>query len=503
MSDALPIAATVETGEARNFAHSVSIRLATVVLVSAIALLPCFWLPHIEAGDLGSHLYNAWLTQLLEKGQAPGLWIAPQTNNVLFDFVLLRLSSLLGFSITEKLATCIAVLVFLWSAYALVSTLEAKPAWFLLPVLTMLSYGWAFHMGFFNFYLSLGLAFLSLALLLRERGYKLIWIVPLAALMWLAHPLGLVWFVSVGAYLLLARSLKPRSQIFLAGSGLALIMALHFYLGHFFELSWWQGNYADLLGTDQVVLGTHYQFLSWLLLLAIAGSVVLHLMRVSWTEVKWSEFFPPALQVYGLSFLALALLPEAIKLPWYNEPLGFIGSRFTLATAVMGCSALNRLRQRMLFGILSAAIAVCYFTLVYQDAAKTNALEKQAETLVARVPEHARIITTIFPFRDFRVFVHHVTDRACIGRCFIIDNYEPASTQFRLRATPGNRFVEADDTKMNDMQLGRYVVQANDLPVWQIFQCGPTDVDLCLRPLRPGSLRDNTDVIERARPLPQ
>src|SRR6202000_543847 len=75
-----------------------------VLGISAALLIPCFWQRHIEAGDLGSHLYNAWLAQLIEKGQAPGLYLAGQFSNVLFDFWLLHLSSFFGFWIAEKVA---------------------------------------------------------------------------------------------------------------------------------------------------------------------------------------------------------------------------------------------------------------------------------------------------------------------------------------------------------------------------------------------------------------
>jgi hypothetical protein len=34
----------------------------------------------------------------------------------------------------------------------------------MLPAIALLAYGWVFHMGFFNFYLSLGLCFLALGL---------------------------------------------------------------------------------------------------------------------------------------------------------------------------------------------------------------------------------------------------------------------------------------------------------------------------------------------------
>ena len=59
-----------------------------ILIISAAVLTPCFWHRRIEAGDLASHMYNAWLAQLIERGQAPGLWIARQWNNVLFDLLL-------------------------------------------------------------------------------------------------------------------------------------------------------------------------------------------------------------------------------------------------------------------------------------------------------------------------------------------------------------------------------------------------------------------------------
>ncbi len=54
-----------------------------VLIISALVLLPCFWHKSIEAGDLPSHTYNAWLSQLIAHGQAPGLYIESRWNNVL------------------------------------------------------------------------------------------------------------------------------------------------------------------------------------------------------------------------------------------------------------------------------------------------------------------------------------------------------------------------------------------------------------------------------------
>ena len=57
-----------------------------ILALSALVLIPCFWHPWIEAGDLGSHVYNAWLANLAERGQAPGVFVVRQWSNVLFDW---------------------------------------------------------------------------------------------------------------------------------------------------------------------------------------------------------------------------------------------------------------------------------------------------------------------------------------------------------------------------------------------------------------------------------
>src|ERR1035438_10837604 len=59
-----------------------------ILAVSALVVAPCLWHPRIEAGDLGSHVYNAWLVQLIQRGQAPGLYIANQHVNILFDLIM-------------------------------------------------------------------------------------------------------------------------------------------------------------------------------------------------------------------------------------------------------------------------------------------------------------------------------------------------------------------------------------------------------------------------------
>src|ERR1700733_9015555 len=115
-----------------------------ILAISAAVLTPCFWHRHIEAGDLASHTYNAWLAQLIARGQAPGLWLARQWNNVLFDVTLSGLGNLIGLRAAEKIAVSMAVLIFFWGAFALISAISQRVSWFVLPLLAIATYGWTF-----------------------------------------------------------------------------------------------------------------------------------------------------------------------------------------------------------------------------------------------------------------------------------------------------------------------------------------------------------------------
>src|SRR5258708_20981114 len=81
------------------------------IVISAGLLIPCFWNRRIEAGDLGSHVYNAWLAHLIERGQAPGLYLAMQSNKVLFDLLLLKLGNFVGLAGALKILGPLCVLI--------------------------------------------------------------------------------------------------------------------------------------------------------------------------------------------------------------------------------------------------------------------------------------------------------------------------------------------------------------------------------------------------------
>ena len=196
------------------------------VLASLILLLPCFWQPRVEAGDLSSHIYNSWLAQLIESGKLQGLVIVSQTTNVLFDFILSGLFKTFGPELAQRLAVSIAVLTLIWGAFAFVSAAAGRRAWNLLPCIAMLAYGWVFHMGFFDFYLSLGLCFWGLALTWDLRPKRFAVAVPVFVLAYTAHALAFAWAVALALFLWVATKLPERKRALLTASAIGLMLVL-------------------------------------------------------------------------------------------------------------------------------------------------------------------------------------------------------------------------------------------------------------------------------------
>src|SRR5207244_6237751 len=125
-----------------------------------LMLIPCIWHAHIQAGDLGSHVYNAWLAQLAEHGQAPGVYVARQWNNILFDVALGQSARFFGWHAAEILTVSASVLIFFWGVFSFVSTITKRIPWLLDPCFAMFAYVYSFSMGFLLLYLSFCFSFL-------------------------------------------------------------------------------------------------------------------------------------------------------------------------------------------------------------------------------------------------------------------------------------------------------------------------------------------------------
>ena len=252
--------------EDRGVGNFLRRRGGVAALLSAVVVIPCVWQRHIEAGDLGSHVYNAWLAQLVEQGKAPGVYVVTAWKNVLFDLMLFYLGKIAGLGIAEKVAVAVCVLIFFWGVFALVAAVTGKMPWALAPAIAMLAYGYVFYMGFMNFYLSIGLASVALAILWPGTKGRILWAVVLVPLILLAHPLGLLWLAGTAAYRLLWLKLEGRWRIVLPASVVAFSVGiLVFFLRHPEYQADWDGQLFYMRnGADQLAIyGRRFEVLSW------------------------------------------------------------------------------------------------------------------------------------------------------------------------------------------------------------------------------------------------
>jgi hypothetical protein len=434
-----------------------------VSAVSAAVLIPCFWHRKIEAGDLASHTYNAWLAQLITRGQAPGLWIAKQWNNVLFDVCLSRLGTLIGLRLAEKICVSAAVLIFFWGAFAMISTLAKRAPWSLTPSIAMFAYGWTFQQGFLNYYISLGLAFFSVALLQRGRGIERALVLLLLALAWIAHPLGAVLLLGLGFYVAASAKLNVRTRPLLFTGAVLLLVGVGNYIRSHYPAIW---PYRETLraflthsGADQLLLySARYRLPSDLLagfvLVCVAADV--YILRKS-QEPR--STYPLPLQLYGLAFFAGIYLPSAVQLSAFPVPVAFLQDRLTSVTAILACCVLGVARPQRWHLPCLTAIGAIYFLFLYTDTGTLNKMEEQIESYARAMPPGQRVIADIAPVAGSRLLIYHIVDRACIGHCFSYGNYEPSSAQFRVRALAGNPVVVSETARFAQIENGSYVVR--------------------------------------------
>jgi hypothetical protein len=457
-------------------------------------LVPCFWHRRIAAGDLGSHLYNAWLAHLIGRGQAPGLVIAPLWTNVLFDHLVAGLANFLTIYAAEKIVVSLAILIFFWGGFALAADAARRAPWFVVPLLVMVTYGWTFEMGFLNYYLALGLSFFSLALFWRgNRSERLLAFVP-APLIVLAHPLGLVWLLAAALYIVAAEALPGRRQIILFLAAAIALVLFHFYLQRHFVADTEENPLYQFTGADQFLLfGARYKIVQAAVLIFVPASLLWDAFDRRREPGRWTAYAVP-LQLYILVELGVFLLPEGIRFPGFPAALALLIERITSISAVLLCCLLAVMKPRkwLLAGL--SAIAATFFCFLYQDTALLNRMEAQVERLVSTLPPGQRVLATIKPPTGSRVLIQHMLDRACIGHCFSYGNYEPTTGMFHVRALPGNSYNMLDGDSTASMEDGSYEVQPRDLPAYQVYQCSVAGTDLCIRPLEEGEDNDRLGV---------
>ena len=460
--------------------------------ISAGLLIPCFWHRRIEAGDLASHVYNAWLAQLIERGQAPGLYLARQWSNVLFDCLLLKIGNLVGLGVAQKIVVPLCVLIFFWGAFALIAAVSRRFPWFLLPCLAMLAYGWTFNVGFINYYLSLGLGFFATAIVWSGRGRELIVAAVLAGLVLIAHPQGFVWLVGCIGYVVLWRLLPGWWKLAVPSAAVLVVGVARLYLMRHYESFGVGDTFGPGIynGSDQLALyGMRYYIFSGVALLFGVGCFVADRLRSDRAQDSWSTMRLP-LELHWFVVFAIYVLPDVLRVPLYSGWVGALALRLTTVAAVMGLCVLALMQPHKLHTAGFAIIAIVFFTFLYQDTATLNRMEAQIERSIdSSVPAGGRVTATIWASSDSRLpYIVHMVDRACVGKCFSFQNYEPPSRQFRVRVAEDGSPLNTDDSDAShQMEVGEYIVQPGDLPMVQIYQCDKNDLTrLCVRQLAAG-----------------
>ena len=435
------------------------------VLTSVVLLLPCYWQARIQAGDLSSHLYNSWLAGLIQSGKIHQLQIVRQTTNLLFDLILSGLLEWLGSAWAQRLSASLCVLIFVWGAFAFVSAVSGRSAWQLLPCLAMLAYGWAFHMGFFNFYLSLGLSLASLAALRKPTPSRTTAAIILFALAYVAHALPVLWAISLVAYEWVAARVAGRFRAHLVGISLVLLLLAHIVVRWRFPSRWSVTQLASATGADQLlVFDAKYGYL--LAVLVLFWATCLAELLFTQGGQKIARGIP--LHWFALTAAGILILPTSILIPGFRHALVYIAERMSLAVGVCFCALIGSIPLRGIQRYVPVGLALIFFAFLFRDERSLNRFEDRLDTAVAQLPLGQRVVSPILD-SDLRAnALTHMIDRACIGRCYSYANYEPSTAQFRIRATQTNPYVISDYGDSFDMQNGKYVFQSRDLPVYAL-----------------------------------
>jgi hypothetical protein len=477
-------------GAFREFASFFRLHIWEILGISVLVLVPCFWHRTIVAGDLGSHVYNIWLAQLIRRGQVPGLWLASRWNNALFDYMVISLGRAFSLAVAEKIAVAISVLVFFWGAFAFACTAARRAPWFLVPCIAMASYGYTFHMGFSNYYLSLGMGFWGVAIFWRGKGWEKVVPFLFAPLIMLANPLGFAWMVGASAYIFVSENIPRRYQFALVGCALTLLCAAHWYFWHTYVHEVQRLPAYFFNGTDQFWLfGERYRIPQILFGVLAAIALAVDIFSRRGAKHGLAGYRIP-FQFYVILIFAAALLPEGMRFPNQPVALAILTERLSSVTTVVLCSLLGVMVPRRWHLAGFTAIAAVFFIFLYQDTGKMDRMETQLEKLVRTIPPNQRVLGTIQPFPGSRILIQHMLDRACIGYCFSYGNYEAASQQFYVRASEGNPYLMTYFGDTSDMEDGSYEVKPEDLPAWQVYQCSESGGDMCITPLRAGERND-------------
>ncbi len=470
---------------ARNLTRPVE-----TILVAAVALallVPCFWQPHIIAGDVPSHIYNAWLAGLVNRGQAPGLYLAHPLTNVLSDWALQALLLPAGRTWAERIVIGASVEIFFWGAFVFVASAAGRRSWLIAPSLGMLTYGLMLQLGFLNYYLASGLSLWIMALLWNPRRPWYWLAVPLAVLALLAHGLPLAGALAAVAYVHTARRITERQKALLFAGGICPLVLAQTALLALYPVQWSPDRLIEmrkilgLVGAVQFFLFGAKYYLVVAAILAIW--FVLFLERLD----RGGMTTDPVVHLWGLGMVSILLLPNSVRFPSFQVEFLYLPERVSLFVALLYCAVVAGGRHGRSLTRASSLVAALFFAAVFLDVKAYNQVEAEVTLLVSELPPGSRVIAAVEDSATPHwAGLAHVGSGACLGHCFDYGNYEPSSGAFRVRAYGPNGIVASARSVVEEIENGEHIVSPGEAPLYSVCpQEGPV-TRLILRKLAAG-----------------
>ena len=219
----------------------------------------------------------------------------------------------------------------------------------------MLAYGWVFHMGFFDFYLGLGLSFWGLALAWEMQTKRMAAALVVFVLALLAHALACAWGLAFVAFLWGAKRMGEARLLQVTGVALGALIVAVIAVDSAWRTHWSADQLKLITGADQLrVFDDKYDAL-FVALLVVWGLMVAGLIRQRGGR---RTLLGLPLQFCVLSAAGVLLLPGGISIPGYRHNLVYIADRMSLGVAVCICALLATAKARALQQWSMAAVAV-------------------------------------------------------------------------------------------------------------------------------------------------
>jgi hypothetical protein len=453
--------------------------------IEAVLTLPFLVVRPFPSVDFHSHVYNAWLSHLIEGGELPGLSVAPAWTNAATDRVVAVLLPLLPLRAVETLVLIVLAHLVVWSGFLFCRALAGRGCWESLPVLAAVSLGWSFHMGFTNWLAAASLSLLAGTVVLSRLPIagQVAMGLPIVTLAAISNPLPLAWIAA--AVLLVISLWRPlRRPGFVLAAAVAAVALAGLALRVSGRAIYTDAQWATFSGADQLyVFDDKYRiFTIGLVALWVWGS---H----AWLRsVGNRAVADPAFAVAAFASACALLLPDSAFFPGYVVNASFLVQRHSLFaavawTAVASRGGFSRWRLAAALLLLSGWLAV-----LATDWRTVSRLADAVAEAAARLPEGSRVISAIRTSRSRVGALNHALSRACVNRCFSWGNYEPATGAFRVRADHGNAFVVSRVSEFAAIEGGRYRVPDLPFPLWRIHPCPHSPATMCASLMTPGEV---------------